>query len=490
VNNSTLIAAALLIPLIGAVLIALAARRPNVRETITIVTSLLLLIDVVVLLFRVLGGERPVLELWQMLPGFVLSFSIEPLGMLFAVVAAVLWPVNSLYSIGYMRGNNEKNQTRFYICFAIALMSVMGMAFAANLLTLFVFYETLTLCTYPLVTHKGDSKAVEGGRVYIGILMVTSIGLLLPAILWTWSLTGTMDFVSGGILKDSLNGPLTGLLLLMYIFGIGKAAVMPVQRWLPAAMVAPTPVSALLHAVAVVKAGVFCVVKIVVYVFGLDLLRAQPSTHWLIFAAAFTIIVASVIALREDNLKRRLAYSTVSQLSYVVLAAAILAPLSIVGACLHIVAHAFGKITLFFAAGSIYTASHKTEVSELAGIGRQMPWTMAAFTIGALSMIGVPPAAGFISKWYILVSAFETEQIVAVGVIIISTLLNAAYFIPVVYAAFFRTPATAQTPSHGEAPFPIVLALTITASLVVLLFLFPGVTLSLVNLLETSVMDK
>ena len=452
------------------------------------VTSLVLLVVTLALLFRVLDGERPELTLWEMLPGFSLSFSIEPLGMLFATVGALLWPVNSLYSIGYMRGNNEKNQTRFYVCFAIALMSVMGIAFAGNLLTLFVFYETLTLCTYPLVTHKGDSKAVEGGRVYIGILMVTSIGLLLPAILWTWSLTGSMDFVSGGMLRDSLDGPLVGLLLLMYIFGIGKAAVMPVQRWLPAAMVAPTPVSALLHAVAVVKAGVFCVVKIVVYVFGLDLLRAQPTTHWLIFAAAFTIIVASVIALREDNLKRRLAYSTVSQLSYVVLAAAILAPLSIVGACLHIIAHAFGKITLFFAAGSIYTASHKTQVSELAGIGRQMPWTMAAFTIGALSMIGVPPAAGFISKWYILVSAFESEQIVAVGVIIVSTLLNAAYFIPIVYAAFFKSPTHSNEEGvlSGEAPFPIVLALTITASMVVLLFIFPGVTLSLVNQLNAQ----
>ncbi len=493
-TTSSLIIAALLLPLIGAVLIVLSDRRPNVRETVTMVTSLLLLLDVILLLSRVLGGERPELTLWQMSPGFGFYFSIEPLGMLFAGIAAFLWPVNSLYSIGYMRGNNEQNQTRFYVCFAIALMSVMGMAFAGNLLTLFIFYEVLTLSTYPLVTHKGDAKAVEAGRVYLGILMVTSIGLLLPAILWTWLLTGTIDFAAGGMLQGYLDGPLVGLMLLMYIFGIGKAAIMPVQRWLPAAMVAPTPVSALLHAVAVVKAGVFCVVKVVVYVFGLELLQSQPSTHWLIFAAAITIIIASIIALREDNLKRRLAYSTVSQLSYVVLATAILAPLSIVGACLHIVAHAFGKITLFFAAGSIYTASHKTEVSELAGIGRQMPWTMGAFAVASLSMVGVPPMAGFLSKWYMLLGALETEQMVAVAVLVISTLLNAAYFLPIVYYAFFRMPpahgggtdhdgdSAGRDAPHGEAPFPIVLAVTVTAAGTVLLFFWPDVPLTLAQL--------
>jgi multicomponent Na+:H+ antiporter subunit D len=269
-------------------------------------------------------------------------------------------------------------------------------------------------------------------------------------------------------------------MLLLYMFGIGKAALMPIHRWLPAAMVAPTPVSALLHAVAVVKAGVFSVVKIAIYIFGIDLLQAQPWTHWLLYVAGFTIIVASLIALRQDNLKRRLAYSTISQLSYVILGVAILAPISAMGAALHIAAHAFGKITLFFAAGSIYTAAHKTEISQLDGIGRRMPWTMGAFAIGALSMIGVPPAAGFISKWYMLMGAFEAQQLVAIGVIIVSTLLNAAYFIPIIYAAFFKQESAESTKHpHGEAPLPIVLALSATAVLTLLFFLFPQVPLEL-----------
>jgi multicomponent Na+:H+ antiporter subunit D len=253
-----------------------------------------------------------------------------------------------------------------------------------------------------------------------------------------------------------------------------------VHRWLPAAMVAPTPVSALLHAVAVVKAGVFCVVKIVVYVFGVEHLAAQASSGWLIAIAGFTIVAASVVALNADNLKRRLAYSTVSQLSYVVLAAALLAPLSLVGAVLHIATHALGKITLFFAAGAIYTAAHKTEVSQLDGIGRRMPWTMGAFAVGALSMIGLPPAAGFVSKWYILAGAMAAAHWAAVAVILASTLLNAAYFLPIVYRAFFRAPhALDDAHVHGEAPLAMVVALVATAAGTVMLFFAPDLPLAL-----------
>ena len=398
--------------------------------------------------------------------------------MLFACVAALLWPVNTLYSIGYMRGNNEQHQTRFYICFAIALSSTMGIAMAGNLLTLFICYEVLTLSTYPLVTHKGNEDAKKAGRVYLGILLSTSIGFFMLAILWTWFLTGTLDFKAGGILSGKVAGPELIILLFLYIYGIGKAALMPFHKWLPAAMVAPTPVSALLHAVAVVKAGVFSVVKIVVYIFGLDMLKLSAGADWVLWLAGFTILVASMIALRQDNLKRRLAYSTISQLSYVVLAVFILAPLSTVGAALHIAAHAFGKITLFFAAGSIYTAAHKTNISQLNGIGYRMPWTMAAFSIGAISMIGLPPTAGFLSKWYMLMGAFQEQQVVAILVIIASTLLNAAYFIPIIYAAWFK-PVEQNTEQHGEAPWTIVLALMITASLTLALFFFPDIPLQL-----------
>ncbi|MBM4189273.1 MAG: monovalent cation/H+ antiporter subunit D family protein [Betaproteobacteria bacterium] len=481
----SVLAFAFVIPLLGAVGIALTGKWPNLRESVTLATAVLLFGTVLQLLEPVLAGARPELVLFEILPGLAIAFKVEPLGMLFGLIASGLWIVNSVYSIGYMRGNDEKHQTRFYVCFALSLASALAIAFAGNLLTLFLFYEVLTLMTYPLVTHAGTDKARAGGRTYLAILMGTSILFLLPAVIYVWHVAGTTDFTAGGILPAGTDSGAVSVLLALFMFGIGKAALMPFHRWLPAAMVAPTPVSALLHAVAVVKAGVFSVVKVVVYVFGLDQLAG--ATDWLVALAGFTIVAASIVALHADNLKRRLAYSTVSQLSYVILAAAILAPLSVIGAALHIAAHALGKITLFFAAGSIYTAAHKTEVSQLDGIGRRMPWTMAAFGIGALSMIGLPPAAGFISKWYLVSGAMSQGAWLALFVVLLSTLLNAAYFLPIVYRAFFRPlSAEAEHHPHGEAPLPIVIALTFTAFGTLALFFFPDVPLALAQQLVKS----
>ena len=468
--------AALFVPVLGGLAIAACDRWPDLRESATLLTAVGLLLCVLSLLGPVMGGAQPQVTLVQMLPGIALSLRVEPLGMLFALVASGLWVVNSLYSIGYMRANREPHQTRFYVCFALALACTMGVAFSANLLTLYLFYEALTLITYPLVTHHGDEEARRGGRLYLGYLLATSIVFLLPAIVLTWAVAGTLDFTSGGILGRGLSNAGIGGLLALYMFGIGKAALMPFHRWLPAAMVAPTPVSALLHAVAVVKAGVFSVVKVIVYIFGVERIAGLASVDWLPFVAGFTIIAASIVALRSDNLKRRLAYSTVSQLSYVVFATALLTPLSVAGAALHIAAHAVGKITLFFAAGAIYTGAHKTEVSQLDGIGRRMPWTMGAFAVGAISMIGLPPTAGFISKWFMLSGAMSTGQWLAVTVIAASTLLNAGYFLPIVYRAFFR-PVAGE--AHGEAPWIMVFALLLTACATVVMFFFPEVPLLL-----------
>lgn len=477
---------ALLLPFAGALLIPIFHRQPNLREAVTLATACLLCVAVSSLLVPVLGGARPQVSIVEVLPGLALALKVEPLGLLFALVAALLWVVNSIYSIGYMRANNEPRQTGFYVCFAIALGSAMGIAFAKNLFTLFLFYELLTISTYPLVVHKADADAVRAGRVYLLLLLGSSLLLFLPAIVATWVVAGTVDFAPGGILAGKLGGGAFALLLALYLFGIGKTAVMPMHRWLPAAMVAPTPVSALLHAVAVVKAGVFTILKVVVFIFGIDTLGAQNLSVWLTIIAGATIVIASIVALRQDNLKRRLAYSTISQLSYVILGIAILAPISAMGAAIHIAAHAVSKITLFFAAGSIYTAAHLTEVSQLDGIGRRMPWTMGAFAIGALGMIGVPPTLGFVSKWFILTGAMQTANWLAVGVIVVSTLLNAAYFLPIVFRAFFREPpAAAGGHGHetGEAPWPMVLALSVTAAATVVLFFWPGVPLSLAKLM-------
>jgi multicomponent Na+:H+ antiporter subunit D len=473
---------ALATPLVGAVLILVARSNPNRRETVTLVTAGILFGLVASLFPAVNAGETPTVTFGEMLPGLSVTFVVEPLGMMFALIASFLWIITSVYSIGYMRGHHERNQTRFYFYFAIALFATVGVAFAGNMLTLFAMYEVLTLCTFPLVTHHGTEEAKRAGRTYLGVLLGTSIGLQLLAIVWTWQLTGTLDFKSGGILVDRVNGVTIGVLLFLYIYGIGKAAIMPVHRWLPAAMVAPTPVSALLHAVAVVKAGVFTVLKVVIYIFGIDVLHGTGASLLLAGVAAATLLLASVVALRKDNLKARLAYSTVSQLSYIVLGAAIATGASVVGGGMHIAMHAFGKITLFFCAGAIYTAHHLTLVSELDGIGRKMPVTMTAFLIGALSIIGLPPMGGAWSKWHLMLGAADAEQFIFVAVWMLSSILSAAYLIPVFARAFFQPlaapssagAAAASSDAGGiqEAPLFCLIAISITAAGTFVLFFF------------------
>jgi multicomponent Na+:H+ antiporter subunit D len=470
---------ALLIPLAGALGIALLGRWPRLREMATLTTSTALFLAVVRVLQGLRAGEPVELTLFEFLPGLSIALHSEPLSILFALLASGLWIVTSIYSMGYLRGSKSTHTTRFYACFALALFGAIGVAFSANLLTLFLFYEVLTLSTYPLVTHHGNERARDGGRTYLMILLSTSIGLLLPAIIWVYAVAGTLDFRPGGILDGHLGGVAATVLLLMFLFGTAKAAVMPVHRWLPAAMVAPTPVSALLHAVAVVKAGVFTLTKVVIYIFGTDYLARVPYETIAVYLAGFTVVAASVVALRQTNLKRLLAYSTIGQLGYIVMAAMALAPYAEIGAVLHIVAHAFGKITLFFCAGAIYIASKKTETTQLAGIGRRMPWTMAAFTVGALSMIGVPPTAGFVSKWFIIAGAFQLQSHFVLVVLLLSTALTAAYFLPLVYRAFFLVEDCPPAKPHGEAPWPMVLALCFTAGLTLAFFFFNGPVLEL-----------
>ena len=463
-SPETKILLALALPSAGALLISLTGRWPNLRETVTLTTAALLFLVVLFLVPVVAAGGRPELVLIELFPGVPIRFEVEPLGMMFAVIASGLWIVNSLYSIGYMRGNDEKHQTRFYVCFAVALASTMGVAFAGNMLTLFLFYEVLTLSTYPLVAHKGNAEAKAGGRVYLGILLTTSIGLLLLGVLATWNIAGTLDFVRGGILEGKASNAVIGVLLFLYMFGIGKAALMPIHRWLPAAMVAPTPVSALLHAVAVVKAGVFTVLKVTIYIFGVDFLGRSGLSEWLAYVAAATILLASLVAMTKDNLKARLAYSTVSQLSYVVLGAMLANSLGAIGGGMHIAMHAVGKITLFFCAGAIYVATHKTEISDMTGIGRSMPITMFAFFLGALSIIGLPPFGGSWSKWYLALSAAEAGQVLLVAVLMISSLLNVAYLLPIVARAYFLPPPDSDgAVAIKEAPMFCVVPLSITA---------------------------
>ncbi len=482
------------VSLTAALLIFITGKRSrNLRESWTILASVIKFIIVASMVPAVLDGKILEYTIIPIAPGLSFQFRVDAFGIFFAITASFLWIITSFYSIGYVRSLKEHAQTRYFICFAIALSATMGVAFSANLFTTFLFYEIITLSTYPLVAHKETQEAMKGARKYITYLLGTSIAFQLFAIFLTYSAAGTLDYSYAGIFNSVRGYGVSDTFLIvtfiLFMAGITKAAMMPFHSWLPAAMVAPTPVSALLHAVAVVKTGVFVVVKIVIHVFGIQLLSDLGLGTALAYFASFTIIVASTIALKQDDIKARLAYSTVSQLSYVILGVALLTPSGITGSIMHIVIHAFGKITLFFAAGAIYVAAHKTKVSELDGIGRAMPFTMAAFSIAALSMIGIPPLAGFISKWYLVLGSLEAKQLPILIVLAVSTILNACYFLPIIYRAFFKdaTDSTDKNPSIKEAPALMVGALVLTASGAVALFFKPALFLDLARMIAASV---
>jgi len=488
---STAIAVAMALPAAGALAVGLVGWLTpedeqtggnNLRELATMIAAFATFgVVATQILPLVLDGGRPSWGVFDVLPGVPLAFEVEPLGMLFALVAAGLWIPTSVYAFGYMRGHHESNQTRFFVCFAVAIFAALGIAFAANLFTLFLFYEALTFSTYPLVTHDGTPKAVKAGRVYLGVLVFTSVTFLLFAILWTYQLTGTLDFTPGGILAGKVGTGQATLLLALFAFGTGKAALMPFHRWLPNAMVAPTPVSALLHAVAVVKAGVFTVLKVIVYIFGIDFLAITGASEWLCWVAAFTLLSSSIIALTKDNLKARLAYSTISQLSYIVLGAALATSAGALGGGMHIAMHAMGKITLFFCAGSIIVFAHKTDVSQMDGLGKRMPLTMGAFFLGSMSIIGLPPMGGSWSKWYLALGAADADQVIFVFVLMASSLLSIGYLMPVVGRAFFLPPKpwidehgkehAAQT-KRSEGHWMCTLPLCLTALGCIALFFF------------------
>ena len=475
-------ALAVLVSLLAVPFIAMSGRSPNLREAWTFAAAFAKFALILSMAPWILAGNTHTWEICRILPGLSLSFTVDGFGMLFALVASSLWIVTTLYAIGYMRGLAEHAQTRFFVCFAVALSATIGVAFAGNLLTLYLFYEILSLSTWPLVTHHQDEEARSGGRTYLTYLLASSIGLALPAMLITYSLAGSLEFSSLGILPADTAKSLLTLLLLMFLFGFAKAGLMPLHSWLPGAMVAPTPVSALLHAVAVVKVGVFSVVRVLTGIFGIDLLSHLSLNTVVCVVAGTTAVVSSLIALSQDNLKRRLAFSTVGQLSYVVLGAGLASKLGLMGSMIHIANHAFAKITLFFCAGAIYVACRKKKISELDGLGRAMPYTFAAFAIAALSMIGAPPTAGFVSKWYLLLGSLQADQLGVLAVLVVSTLLNAAYFVPIVYRAFFAVPADGV--AYGEireAPLTMVVPLLFTALISVLLGIYPELMMQFVR---------
>ncbi len=483
--DNYLLLLAVLAPLVGAIAVMLTGRRPNVRESCSFIAAAVTFGTVVSLVKPVLAGQKLVCHLFTLLPGVSVTLRADSFSMVFALVASFLWIVTVFYAMGYMRGLHEHAQTRFNACFALALFGAIGCAFADNLFTLYLFYEIVSVSTYPLVAHHQDQEGYEGGRKYLTYLTATAKGMVLPAIILTYVVCGTLDFsdnIRTGIFPSGASQLLVTVTYALLILGFAKNGLMPFHNWLPAAMVAPTPVSALLHAVAVVKVGVFSTTRVMLFVFGVDKMDAFNLGIPTAYFVSFTILAASLIALSKDNLKARLAYSTVSQLSYVILGVALLTPTGIEGGVVHIANHAFAKITLFFCAGAIYVASHKKNISDMKGLGRVMPWTFAAFAIAALGMIGVPPVGGFVSKWFLLIGAVDAKQIGIIIVLLTSTLLNIAYFAPVVYSAFFGKPANEHAYDGVKEAAPAMLVpLLITAALSVVVGIYPDFFINLIK---------
>jgi formate hydrogenlyase subunit 3/multisubunit Na+/H+ antiporter MnhD subunit len=448
--DSLLPLAAVLVSAVAIVPIVLSHRRPNVRESWSVIAALLKFGIVASMLPGVLDGQTYDFAI-SFLPGIRFALSADPLGMLFGTLASLLWILTAFYATGYMRGLDEHDQTRFFAAFAGSLSAAVGIAFAGNLVTIFVFYELLSVATYPLVAHDESDEARAAGRKYLTYTFFGGGVCVLGGAVLVFFLAGTTTFgeTAGALASADPVLAQAAFALLAVGFGV-KAAIMPLHSWLPDAMVAPTPVSGLLHAVAVVKSGVFGLARLVVDVYG----GTPPAIafDWpslpvvtvgmgelLAGAATITLLAASVIALRQDNLKRRLAYSTVSQLSYIVLGLGLLGERALIGGLLHIPAHAFMKLTLFFCAGIIHVETHTDDISELSGIARRMPLTMTAFAIAAAGMAGIPLVAGFVSKWYLLLGALDAGATIFAVALLLSGVLNIAYFWPIVYAAFFET---------------------------------------------------
>ncbi len=468
----------ILLPAVLPFVLMLVGRNPNLREAVSVAFGLVNL-GLVFACYRAFeAGHSLQLNVLELVHGVPLLFRVDSLSLLLLLTAGLLWPVATVYSAGYLRGHNEDNQTRFFCWFGVAIAATNGAALSGNLLTLYIFYEFLSLSTYPLVAHHQNEEARAGSRRYLTFILGGSIGLVLPAMIVIYTKTGNLDFGSGmGILQGG--GVEAVLLTLAFLFGFSKAAVMPMHPWLPGAMVAPTPVSSLLHAVAVVKVGVFSVIRALFEVLGPFTLIEYGSQYWVTAFCAVTVFVSAAIMVSQDNLKRCLAFSTIGQLSYILLAVSLLNKDGITGGSVHIVMHAFGKITLFFCAGAIAVHAHKKYISQLDGLGRAMPWTFGAFTLGCLAIIGLPPTGGFLSKWLIVTAAIKSGMPILAGLILVSSLLKAWAFFPIIFRAFWADPPESEEHPKSDASWLMRGPLVLTACVSVLLFFFPNVFIGL-----------
>jgi multicomponent Na+:H+ antiporter subunit D len=477
-SEASFILIAVAAPFVAALLSIVAPRR--LAEVWSYPAAAIALVCSLLLLPGARAGGGAAVSLLEILPGLELRFRADALGVTFAVLASGLWVLAALYSSGYVRADHLRHRPRYFACFAASVGAAVAVALSANLLTFLLFYELLTLMTYPLVVHKQTPAAISAGRRYLAFALTAGL-VLTVATVWIWRAAGTVEFTAGGFLAGHLAPAAMTALFVMLLGGCAvKAAIMPLHSWLPAAMVAPSPVSALLHAVAVVKAGVFGCMRMIGFVFGPEVLAGTAPLQILAALCAATILIGSLLALRQDNLKRRLAYSTVVHLSYIVLGAAMLAPHALTGSVLHMVNHGLAKITLFFCAGAIYGTTHLENISHMKGLGRRMPWTFAAFTVASLALIGVPGLCGFVGKLFLARGALQADQLVYLALLLGASLFSAAYLLPIIRTAYFETADKAaqhgpdEHQAYGEATPALVLPLLGTAVLVFIFGMFPA----------------
>ncbi len=421
----------------GLIIFSLDESRRGLRTSLNLFGAITKMVLVLIMILGIQQGHSFAVHL-ALLPGLELVLRADPLSALFVALSSTLWLLTTIYAIAYLE--DSPNRSHFFGYFSLCVTVTIGIALAGNLLTFLFFFEMLTLSTYPLVVHRGTAEAMAAGRVYL--IYTLGGGLLLfLGVVWLHVLVGPVDFSRGGQLAPLVTSHGKTLVMIFYLLiaGVGvKAALVPLHGWLPRAMVAPAPVSALLHAVAVVKAGAFGIIRIVLDVYGLDTAAELGLLFPLMILATVTIIYGSIYAMKQDNLKHRLAFSTVSQVSYIILGISIGNPLAFIGGMVHLVHQGLMKITLFFCAGNIAETLGVHDISRMNGVGRRLPLTMAAFTLAAMGMIGLPPMAGFVSKWYLGLGALAQGQGWLIWVLVFSSLLNAAYFLPILYGAWFK----------------------------------------------------
>ncbi len=478
----------LLIPLIGAAAVALLRDRPRVRDSAAILAGVAQITAILVMVPDILDGHRETFSIAPFLPDAPIALRGDPLGMLLLLTASPLWLLTTIYSIGYLRGWTA-SLSRFHVLVAITISATAGVAFSANLITLYLFYEAMTIATYPLVTFTGTQEGAAGGRRYLSYQLGTGIALFLPAVVLTYTQTGSFALTPGGIFGAEPTGWLPILTYVLFLFGIAKAAILPAHAWLPAAMVAPVPVSALLHSVAVVNVGVFALFRVMLDVFGQDAIASLGLGRLTLIATSVTILVASLVALRLGNLKEILAYSTIGQLSYMVLGMALLNEAGATGGALHLVGHSVSKITLFFAVGAIAMGTGATRLNELRGLGQRMPVLLGVFAIGAASIVGLPPTVGFLTKYFLFIGVVEAHEWLVLVVLSASTVLSATYYLRVVRTSLSPMPHVDGGPSGPSSaplsgrpvPREMLVPVVITAALTVLLGVVPGPVLTLVH---------